>query len=72
MHLRDGWAPRSVGSAEGLGALGVDAAFDVAGKGALEDSIALAGGIDRVVTIADMSAAEHGVRFDTGSGEARR
>lgn len=47
---------------------GVDAAFDVAGKGSLPDLIALAGGTDRVVTIADDAAAEHGVAFSTGSG----
>ena len=46
---------------------GIDAAFDVAGRGALADSIALTGGPARVVTIADISASEHGVRFVTGN-----
>ncbi|GAA3854707.1 NADP-dependent oxidoreductase [Saccharothrix violaceirubra] len=46
---------------------GVDAVFDVAGRGALPDSIALAGGPDRVVTIADPEAERHGVRFSGGA-----
>jgi NADPH:quinone reductase-like Zn-dependent oxidoreductase len=46
---------------------GVDAVFDVAGKGALPDSIELRGGTaDRVVTIADMGAQELGVTFFPG------
>jgi NADPH:quinone reductase-like Zn-dependent oxidoreductase len=45
---------------------GVDAVFDVAGKGALPDSIELRGGTDRIVTIADNSAAELGVVFTGG------
>ncbi|WP_330174387.1 NADP-dependent oxidoreductase [Streptomyces sp. NBC_01498] len=46
---------------------GVDAVFDTAGKGALPDSITLRGGTtDRVVTIADPTAAEHGVPFSGG------
>ncbi|MFI5858206.1 NADP-dependent oxidoreductase [Streptomyces parvulus] len=45
---------------------GVDAVFDAAGKGALEDSIALRGGTDRIVTTADFRAAELGVVFAEG------
>ena len=46
---------------------GVDAVFDAAGKGALPDSITLRGGTaDRVITIADPTAAEHGVAFSSG------
>lgn len=41
---------------------GVDAVLDAAGRGALPDSIALAGGAGRVITIADPRAAELGVR----------
>lgn len=41
----------------------VDAAFDAAGKGSLPALVELTGGPDRVVTIADHRAAEHGVRF---------
>ncbi|NDZ81861.1 NADP-dependent oxidoreductase [Streptomyces sp. SID10853] len=47
---------------------GVDAVFDVAGKGALPDAIELRGGTtDRVVTIADPAAAELGVVFSGGA-----
>ncbi|WP_405778306.1 NADP-dependent oxidoreductase [Streptomyces sp. NBC_00859] len=46
---------------------GVDAVFDVAGKGALPDSIELRGGTtDRIVTIADVAAADLGVTFSAG------
>jgi NADPH:quinone reductase-like Zn-dependent oxidoreductase len=46
---------------------GVDAALDVAGSGVLPELIELAGGPDRVVTIADFGGAqEHGVRFSRG------
>ncbi|MFI9009030.1 NADP-dependent oxidoreductase [Actinosynnema sp. NPDC053489] len=45
---------------------GVDAVFDVAGKGALPASIELRGGTDRIVTIADDAAAELGVVFTGG------
>ncbi|MFE7463596.1 NADP-dependent oxidoreductase [Streptomyces sp. NPDC057499] len=46
-----------------VAAKGVDAAFDAAGKGSLPALVELAGGPERVVTIADHRAAEHGVRF---------
>ncbi|WP_345750833.1 NADP-dependent oxidoreductase [Microbacterium rhizophilus] len=48
----------------------VDAVFDVAGKGALPDAIALRGGTERIITIADPAAHGLGVRFsaDDGSG----
>ncbi|MFF3750611.1 NADP-dependent oxidoreductase [Streptomyces sp. NPDC002018] len=46
---------------------GVDAVFDVAGRGALPDSIELRGGTtDRIITIADPHAADHGVAFSSG------
>lgn len=48
---------------------GVDAVLDVAGKGALEDSIILRGGTDRIVTLADFGAHQLGVTFATGTGE---
>jgi NADPH:quinone reductase-like Zn-dependent oxidoreductase len=41
----------------------VDATFDAAGKGELQDAITLTGGSDRVITLADERAAELGVRF---------
>ncbi|MFF3380662.1 NADP-dependent oxidoreductase [Streptomyces sp. NPDC002680] len=45
---------------------GVDAVFDLAGKGALEDSITLRGGTERIVTIADLSAHQLGITFSSG------
>src|SRR5207248_5374670 len=42
---------------------GVDAVLDVAGKGALEDSIALRGGTERIATLADFRAHELGIIF---------
>jgi NADPH:quinone reductase-like Zn-dependent oxidoreductase len=46
---------------------GVDATFDAAGKGGLQDAITLTGGSDRVITLADPRAAELGVRFSVGT-----
>ncbi|MFL5996915.1 MAG: NADP-dependent oxidoreductase [Streptomyces sp.] len=48
---------------------GVDAVFDLAGKGALEDSITLRGGTDRIVTIADFRARQLGITFSSGGQE---
>ncbi|WP_326688265.1 NADP-dependent oxidoreductase [Streptomyces sp. NBC_01795] len=45
---------------------GVDAVFDAAGKGALEDSIILRGGTGRIVTTADFRARELGIVFAEG------
>lgn len=45
---------------------GVDAVLDAAGKGALQDSIILRGGTERIVTIADFRARELGVAFESG------
>ena len=41
----------------------VDATFDAAGKGGLEDAITLTGGSERVITLADERAAELGVQL---------
>jgi NADPH:quinone reductase-like Zn-dependent oxidoreductase len=41
----------------------VDATFDAAGKGGLEDAIELVGGAERVITLADEHASELGVRL---------
>lgn len=46
---------------------GVDRALDTAGRGALADLIEITGSPDHVVTIADFSAAEEGVRITTGA-----
>lgn len=48
---------------------GVDAVLDAAGHGALPDAIALRGGVDRVVTIADPAAFDLGVPFLSGGPE---
>jgi NADPH:quinone reductase-like Zn-dependent oxidoreductase len=49
---------------------GVDAALDIAGAGSLSDLVAITGDPGRVVTIADFSAAKHGVRLSySGSGD---
>jgi NADPH:quinone reductase-like Zn-dependent oxidoreductase len=48
---------------------GVDAVFDLAGKGALKDSITLRGGTDRIVTIADFGARQLGITFSQGPQE---
>ncbi|MFN1189715.1 NADP-dependent oxidoreductase [[Kitasatospora] papulosa] len=45
---------------------GVDAVFDAAGKGALEDSITLRGGTTRIVTTADFRARDLGIVFAEG------
>jgi NADPH:quinone reductase-like Zn-dependent oxidoreductase len=47
---------------------GVDAVYDVAGRGALPDSIELRGGTSRIVTIADPAAFQLGVPFSSGGG----
>ncbi|WP_030599236.1 NADP-dependent oxidoreductase [Streptomyces fulvoviolaceus] len=46
---------------------GVDAVLDAAGAGVLPDSLRLCPA-ERVLTIADMTFAEHGVRFSRGGG----
>lgn len=48
---------------------GIDAVFDVAGKGALPDSIELRGGKSRIVTIADPEAFGLDIPFSSGGGE---
>jgi NADPH:quinone reductase-like Zn-dependent oxidoreductase len=45
----------------------VDATFDAAGKGGLEDAIKLADGSERVITLADERAAELEVRFSAAT-----
>ncbi|GCD98594.1 oxidoreductase [Embleya hyalina] len=51
-------------------AQGVDLALDCVGSGSLPDLVDLAGGPDRVVTIADMNAAEYGVHLTRSAGPA--
>ncbi len=50
---------------------GVDAVLDTAGAGLLPVAIELAGGPERVVTIADRAASELGVRFTGGAADER-
>jgi NADPH:quinone reductase-like Zn-dependent oxidoreductase len=48
---------------------GVDAVFDTAGKGGLQESIELRGGTDRIITIADFGATELGIQTSaSGTG----
>ncbi|MEV6394043.1 NADP-dependent oxidoreductase [Streptomyces sp. NPDC051907] len=61
----DGWAERVRAAASE----GVDFVFDASGAGVLADSVALTGDSAHVMTIADMSAAEHGVRFSAGGAD---
>jgi NADPH:quinone reductase-like Zn-dependent oxidoreductase len=46
---------------------GVDLAFDVVGSGSLPDLIKIASSADNVVSIADFTAPEHGVRLTTAA-----
>lgn len=46
---------------------GVDRALDTAGRGAVPDLVEITGSPDHVVTIADFTAAEHGVHITTGA-----
>ncbi|MFJ9821357.1 NADP-dependent oxidoreductase [Streptomyces sp. NPDC101151] len=55
----EGWAERVRAAARD----GVDCVFDASGAGVLAESVALAGDAGKVITIADPSFAEHGVRF---------
>ncbi|WP_328678560.1 NADP-dependent oxidoreductase [Streptomyces sp. NBC_00322] len=63
----DGWVERVKAAAPG----GVDFVFDASGAGVLADSVTLVGDAARVITIADPSFAQHGVRF-TGMDPADR
>ncbi|MGW4674921.1 NADP-dependent oxidoreductase [Streptomyces sp. NPDC004324] len=58
----EGWARRVRTAAP----QGVDRVLDAAGAGVLADSVALTGDPGHVLTIADPSAARHGVRFSAG------
>jgi NADPH:quinone reductase-like Zn-dependent oxidoreductase len=45
---------------------GADLAFDTAGQGAIPDLVAITGSPDTVITIADYTAPQHGVRVTSG------
>lgn len=67
------YGPGLVERVRALAPQGVDAVFDVAGKGALPDSVTLRGDKSRIVTIADFaSAQELGVIFSSGGPESPR
>lgn len=53
-----------------LAPAGVDSAIDIAGKGSITDLVEITGSPDRVATIANPGAEEHGVRVSSG-GEGR-
>ncbi|GES27692.1 NADP-dependent oxidoreductase [Streptomyces angustmyceticus] len=59
----DGWTERVRAAAP----QGVDHVLDASGAGVLADFVALTGDSAHVITIADMSAAQHGVRFSAGA-----
>ncbi|PBC75758.1 NADPH:quinone reductase-like Zn-dependent oxidoreductase [Streptomyces sp. TLI_235] len=61
----DGWVERVEAAAPD----GVDVVLDASGAGILADSVALTGDPAKVITIADMSAAQHGVRFSAGAAD---
>ncbi|MFE7802114.1 NADP-dependent oxidoreductase [Nocardia sp. NPDC057440] len=61
----DGWAERVRAEA----AKGVDFVFDASGAGVLADSVALTRDAGKVITIADMSAQKHEVRFSAGNAD---
>jgi NADPH:quinone reductase-like Zn-dependent oxidoreductase len=58
----EGWVER----VRGLGR--VDAALDLAGSGVIRELVALTGDPQKVVSIADLGAPEHGVRFSGVAG----
>src|SRR5690606_24066295 len=49
----------------------VDAALDLAGAGVLRELVELTGDPDRVVSVADLTAPELGVRFSGVAGDVR-
>jgi NADPH:quinone reductase-like Zn-dependent oxidoreductase len=51
---------------------GVDAVFDAAGLGGLQESIELRGGTDRIITIADMQAGALGIALSVGCPTSSR
>lgn len=67
------YGPGLVERVRALAPQGIDAVFDVAGQGALADSVTLRGGNSRIVTIADFAGAqEHDVPFSSGGKESPR
>ncbi|WP_329316050.1 NADP-dependent oxidoreductase [Streptomyces sp. NBC_01278] len=65
VRYSEGWVERVTAAAPG----GVDFVFDASGAGVLADSVSLTGDAGKVITIADMSAVQHGVRFSAGTAD---
>jgi NADPH:quinone reductase-like Zn-dependent oxidoreductase len=61
----DGWVER----VRALAPDGVDAALDIAGAGVVPELVELTGDPQRVVSIADPSAGEHGAQTSFGAGD---
>jgi NADPH:quinone reductase-like Zn-dependent oxidoreductase len=61
----EGWVERVKAAAPE----GVDLVLDASGAEVLAESVALTGDAGRVLTIADMAAAQHGVRFSAGGSD---
>ncbi|WP_369382640.1 NADP-dependent oxidoreductase [Streptomyces sp. cg36] len=59
----EGWVERVRGLGE------VDAALDLAGSGVIRELVELTGDPDKVISIADLGAPEHGVRFSGVTGD---
>lgn len=67
------YGPGLVERVRALAPQGIDAVFDVAGKGALPDSVTLRGDKSRIVTIADFAGAQElGLVFSSGGPESPR
>ncbi|MGW4461868.1 NADP-dependent oxidoreductase [Micromonospora sp. NPDC004704] len=62
------YGPGLAGRVASLAPAGVDAVLDCAGSGSLPDLVAIAGSPDRVVSIADFRAHEHGVELSHTGG----
>lgn len=62
------YGPGLPGRVAALAPGGVDAVLDCAGSGSLPDLVTIAGGPDRVVTIADLRAHEQGVELSNTGG----
>lgn len=62
------YGPGLVGRVRELAPQGIDVALDAVGSGVLPELIELTGSAGKVITIADSTAAEHGVRFTGGRG----
>lgn len=59
-----------VGRVRELAPEGVDGALDLSGSGVLPDLVELTGDAAKVLTIADLGAAAHGVRFSGEAGDS--